>query len=42
MLPVLQEYADGKERISRDVRAQVAARMGLTAEDIAERLPTAP
>jgi restriction system protein len=42
MLPVLQAYADGKERLSRDVRAMIASRLGLTAEDIAERLPTAP
>lgn len=42
MLPVLQAYADGKERLSRDVRAMIASRLGLTAQDIAERLPTAP
>ncbi len=42
MLPVLQAYADGEERLSRDVRAMIASRLGLTAEDIAERLPTAP
>ena len=42
MLPVLQAYADGKERLSRDVRAMIASRLGLTAEDISERLPTAP
>jgi restriction system protein len=40
MLPVLQEYADGKERLSRDVRDNVAAGLKLTAEDISERLPT--
>jgi restriction system protein len=42
MLPVLQEYADGKERVSRDVRERVAVKLGLTAAEIAERLPTAP
>jgi restriction system protein len=42
MLPVLQEYADGKEHASREVRANVAAKLALTAEDIGERLPTAP
>jgi restriction system protein len=42
MLPVLQEYADGNERLSREVRGRVAVKLGLTAEDIAERLPTAP
>jgi restriction system protein len=40
MLPVLQEYADGNERLSRDVRTAIASRLGLTAEDIAERLPS--
>jgi restriction system protein len=42
MLPVLQDYADGKERVSRDVRDNVATKLKLTAEDIAERLPTSP
>ncbi|MGO9436416.1 MAG: restriction endonuclease [Terracidiphilus sp.] len=40
MLPVLQEYAEGKERVSRDVRDKVAKGLRLRAEDIAERLPT--
>jgi len=42
MLPVLQEYTDGKERSSRDVRQDVARKLGLSADDIAERLPTSP
>ena len=42
MLPVLQAYADGKERVSSEVRDGVARQLGLTAEDMAERLPTAP
>lgn len=42
MLPVLQGYADGKEQLARNVRATVASRLGLTPEDIAERLPTGP
>ncbi len=42
MLPVLQEYADGKECASRDVREIAARKLGLTAADIAERLPTSP
>jgi restriction system protein len=42
MLPVLQEYADGKERVSREVRDKVATRLKLSAEDIAETLPTSP
>lgn len=42
MLPVLQAYADGKERVSSEVRDAVAARLGLTTDDVAERLPTAP
>lgn len=42
MLPVLQEYADGKERVSREVRETVARKLGLSAQDIAERLPTSP
>jgi len=42
MLPVPQEYADGNEHMSRDVRANVAAKLALTAEEVAEQLPTAP
>jgi restriction system protein len=38
-LPVLQEYADGKERASSEVRAAVATRLALSADDIAEPLP---
>jgi restriction system protein len=41
-LPVLQEYGDGKERSSRLVRDDVAKKLGLSADDIAERLPTSP
>jgi restriction system protein len=42
MLPVLQEYADGKEHASRNAGADVARRLGLTAEELAERLPASP
>lgn len=42
MLPVLQEYGDGKEHLSRDVREDVARKLGLSADEIAERLPTSP
>jgi restriction system protein len=41
-LPVLQEYGDGKEHSSRVVREDVARKLGLSADDIAERLPTSP
>jgi restriction system protein len=40
MLPVLQEYRDEKEHSSRLVREDVARKLGLSADDIAERLPT--
>jgi len=40
MLPALQEYADGKERASSDARAGVAKKLGLSANDIAEPLPS--
>jgi restriction system protein len=42
MLPVLQEYSDGKEHLSRHVRDDVARKLSLSAHDIAERLPTSP
>ena len=42
MLPVMQEYADGKEHASPDARAGVIAKMALTKDDLAERLPNSP
>jgi restriction system protein len=42
MLPVLREYADGQERASRDAREGVIAKMALTKDDLAERLPNSP
>jgi restriction endonuclease Mrr len=42
MLPVLREYADGLERASRDAREGVIAKMALTKDDLAERLPNSP
>jgi restriction system protein len=40
MLPVLQEYGDGKEHLSRDAREKVAERLGLSKDDLQEPLPT--
>lgn len=42
MLPVLQEYSDGKERSSRLVREDLVRKLRLSADDIAERLPASP
>ncbi len=42
MLPVLLEYADGKERASSEVREVAARKLSLSTADIAERLPTSP
>ena len=40
MLPVLREFADGAEHATKDVRQRVAAQLHLTAEDIAEMVPS--
>jgi restriction system protein len=42
MLPVLLEYADGQERKSSDVRDIACRKLGLSAADMAERLPSSP
>ena len=40
MRPLLEEYAAGGQRPIADVRAVLATRLGLTAEELAERLPS--
>jgi restriction system protein len=40
MLPVLRQFADGAEHATKDVRQRVANQLGLTAEDIAEMVPS--
>jgi len=40
MLPVLREFADGAEHAPKDIRQRVADRLQLTAEDIAEVVPS--
>jgi restriction system protein len=40
MLPVLREFADGRERATKDFRQGVADRLNLTADDVAEVLPS--
>ncbi len=40
MLPVLETLADGKIHRPQEVSEQVAARLGVTAEDKAEMLPS--
>lgn len=40
MLPVLQQYAGGADRSTRDVRDSVAGALGVTAADRAEVLPS--
>jgi restriction system protein len=40
MRPLLEEYATGGERRIADVRAVLATRLGLTEEELAERLPS--
>jgi restriction system protein len=40
MRPVLEEYALGRERRIADVRAVLAAKLGLTEDELAERLPS--
>jgi restriction system protein len=39
-LPVLQEYGGGKEHSSRLVRDDVAKKLCLSVDDLADRLPT--
>jgi restriction system protein len=40
MLPALRAYSNGQERALGDVRAQLAAELKLTAEEIAEQVPS--
>ena len=40
MLPTLREYADGLEHRYRDVRERLAIVMGVSAEDLAELVPS--
>jgi restriction system protein len=40
MLPVLQQYADGQTRKSRDVREAIGQALKLSAAEIEERLPS--
>ena len=40
MRPLLEEYATGSERRIADVRAVLASKLGLTDEELAERLPS--
>lgn len=40
MYPVLVELGDGRERVLRDVRDAVAARLNLTPDDLARMLPS--
>lgn len=40
MVPVLAELGDGRERLLRDVRDQVATKLQLTDADLAEMLPS--
>jgi restriction system protein len=40
MRPLLEEYASGGERPIADVRAALATRLGLTEEELTERLPS--
>lgn len=40
MYPVLAELGDGRERVLRDVREAIAARLSLTAEDLSQMLPS--
>ncbi len=39
-LPVLKEFADGREHTTRDIRQRVAEALGLSAEEVAEVLPS--
>jgi hypothetical protein len=40
MRPLLEEYASGAERPTGEVRSSLAARFGLTEDELAERLPS--
>src|ERR1700722_18174178 len=40
MLPVLREFADGAEHVYKDIRERVAASLNLSAEDLADRIPS--
>jgi restriction system protein len=40
MLPVLREFADGREHLYKDVRERVAATLHLSPADISERIPS--
>ena len=40
MLPILQLLADGKDHAMRDVTSAIISQLGLTAEEIAEKLPS--
>src|SRR6202035_765406 len=39
-LPVLREFADGLDHATKDIRVKVGDRLGLSAEDLAEVLPS--
>jgi restriction system protein len=39
-LPVLSEFADGREHTAKEIRQRVAVRLGLTQEELAELLPS--
>jgi len=39
-LPVLKEFADGLEHATKDIRQRVANKLGLTVEDVAEKVPS--
>ena len=38
-LPVLSEFADGREHTAKEIRQRVAVHFGLTQEELAELLP---
>ncbi len=40
MLPVLREFADGAEHLYKDVRSRIAVTMQLTAEELADMVPS--
>lgn len=40
MRPLLEEYSSGAERPIAEVRSNLAARFGLTEDELAERLPS--
>jgi restriction system protein len=39
-LPVLKEFADGVEHATKEIRQRVADRLGLSAADLSEVLPS--